>query len=106
MKKAYKNDLSQAWKVAYGEWIEVSKIVHQVRATNPSPETLLIKDQSYRKLSKEAREVISITINMVETTDRKPTKEMIFNTMKQITFNSPFIAQEAIKEVRQWVNQL
>jgi len=106
MKKIYEDDLEQAWKVVYGDWLEITEIIHKAQAPLPTPETLIIKEQNFKQLSKEAKEVISITIKMMESSKKRPTKERIFMAMKGASFNSPFIAQVAVKEVQTWVNTL
>lgn len=106
MKKMYKNDLESAWKVVYGEWLEISEAINNIQVPEPNPESLIMKDQAFKALSKEAKQVISITIKMTENDRQRPNKRQVLEAMKKVSFNSPFIAKEAVGEVSKWVSQL
>ena len=55
------DDLASAWEVLFGTYIQTTDIVQISK--EPSPEKIAIKKDLYRKLSDEAKEVISTILN-------------------------------------------
>lgn len=119
-KKIVEENYRRAWQIMFGEWVQVNTSEsHEVKreivlASNfPNPEKLLLKKESYEKLSNEAKEIIQTVLDCPqEIFDflyvphfKRMTKRKI-RIYFRAAWRSKFFADHAIDEVTKWVNQL
>ena len=109
--KLKEEDYSAAFNILTGDIDNIDDI--ELRSHAQSQEKLVIKVQEYERLSPEAKEVIMIIINgPQEVFDQFLTEARRIISKKKIKkffksyFNSEFIANNTIKEIAKWVNQL
>lgn len=77
------------------------------------PETTFIKKDNYQRLSNEAKEVIGIILNspsevldLLRTPKHKKISRRIVQQKLSLLWNSKFLAEKTIEELRQWANLL
>lgn len=110
---------ASALNIIYGEWLEYTDLEKesiqglQNTTSIPSPETLLIKYDSWDKLSQEAKEIIETILNApieiieaLQTPKRKKFSITMIKKYFQKEWKSTFITEATFEEIRIWANQL
>lgn len=107
-----------AFRVLYNEYLEFSnleneKVICSELPAVATPETLLLKYDTWLKLSEEAKEIINTILNapieVIQTFQTPKHKRISYKLIKkhfQKEWRSSFITDSTLEEIKQWANQL
>ena len=78
----------------------------------PSQEKLLIKQESFDRLSNEAKEIILMVINasedfisMFKTKEKDMLSPRLFKESIEKSWKSKFLVEQVFKEIKEWIKQ-
>ena len=110
-KKMLEENYVRAFYALYGDYVRDDKV--DLYSSLPNPEQLLLRKESYTRLSAEAKEMISIIVNAPsEVLEMMTTPRQKRVTIKGVRryfatiWMSTFITDITIKEVSAWVSRL